>query len=239
MPFSQLTMPTLPARVRRSSHIAGVIQEMIADGRLQPGDRLPTECQLCEQFGVSRTTLREAVQMLRSNGLLDVTPGRGSFIRSPDVDSCLNNLLMAVQARGLASPGCLLMARRLLQGHAARLLAQAATDKVQAIQQHTLARHADAASNAASLERWQLAMMDAGGNPLLSLMLKTLLAANHRQRCTRLENIDNVMSTIHGQLRVHALLASRDWDSVERVLLKMVEDEMAPAAHTGLQAQAA
>jgi DNA-binding FadR family transcriptional regulator len=77
---------------RRSSQVADVIRTMILSGELRNGDRLPTEAQLCARYQVSRTTLRESIQMLRVKGLLDVTPGRGSYVRSPDVGNLFQDL---------------------------------------------------------------------------------------------------------------------------------------------------
>jgi GntR family transcriptional repressor for pyruvate dehydrogenase complex len=52
----------------------------IASGRLQAGDRLPSERELGEQFDVSRTVVREAVRGLQARGVLKVRPGRGAEV---------------------------------------------------------------------------------------------------------------------------------------------------------------
>jgi DNA-binding FadR family transcriptional regulator len=49
-------------------------------GELAPGDRLPTESTLVEEFGVSRTVVREAVSRLQAAGLVETFQGRGSFV---------------------------------------------------------------------------------------------------------------------------------------------------------------
>jgi len=55
------------------------IRTMIKDGRLKPGTRVP-EKQLCEQFGVSRTPLREALKVLASEGFVELLPNRGARV---------------------------------------------------------------------------------------------------------------------------------------------------------------
>ena len=70
MPLQQGAQP-LYHRVYRE------IAEGIESGVLQPGDRLPSERALCEQLGVSRATVRRAVEELISDGLVE-TRGRGS-----------------------------------------------------------------------------------------------------------------------------------------------------------------
>lgn len=60
--------------------VADQIRELIRQGKLQPGARLPSERQLAAQFSVGRSSLREAVKSLSSLGYLDVKHGRGTFV---------------------------------------------------------------------------------------------------------------------------------------------------------------
>lgn len=64
------------------------IEQAIADGELRPGDRLPAERALAEEHGVSRMTVRQALQTLESRGLLRRAIGRngGSFVARPKVE---------------------------------------------------------------------------------------------------------------------------------------------------------
>lgn len=57
-----------------------LIKAQIEEGDLQPGDRLPTEAELCEQYNLSRTPVRQALKELVFEGLLTRTPGRGTFV---------------------------------------------------------------------------------------------------------------------------------------------------------------
>jgi GntR family transcriptional regulator len=60
--------------------IAATIAEEITAGRLRPADRLPSEADLGRQLGVSRATIRMALQTLAREGLVETQPGRGSFV---------------------------------------------------------------------------------------------------------------------------------------------------------------
>ena len=62
---------------RQSAHEAIVeqIERAVDDGRLRPGDRLPSERRLMEQFGVSRPTVREAMRVLQATGVVAAHPG--------------------------------------------------------------------------------------------------------------------------------------------------------------------
>ncbi|WP_112322840.1 GntR family transcriptional regulator [Oceanibium sediminis] len=72
---------------RRSLHdeLVTSIREMIIDGELLPGDRV-AEGELCEEFQVSRTPLREAFKVLASEGLVELIPNRGCFISAIRVE---------------------------------------------------------------------------------------------------------------------------------------------------------
>ncbi len=68
--------------LRLADNIAQELEELIFDGTFSDGDRLD-EVKLAEQFGVSRTPLREAFQRLALSGLVDLIPRRGAFVRQP------------------------------------------------------------------------------------------------------------------------------------------------------------
>src|SRR6202047_2258322 len=65
---------------RLYEQIVQQVEESIRKGALKPGDQLPPERELAQQFGVSRTAVREAVKALREKGFVEAYPGRGTFI---------------------------------------------------------------------------------------------------------------------------------------------------------------
>jgi len=63
--------------------IADSLRDQISSGALRPGDQLPTEPQLAAVYGASRSTIRLAVGMLASRGLIETRQGMGTFVRQP------------------------------------------------------------------------------------------------------------------------------------------------------------
>lgn len=82
----QLFTPIEVGRV--SGRVADQIRDAIRAKELVPGDRLPSERELANQFGVSRVTIRDALRSLQAVGLLEVKLGAqgGAFVRSPGPD---------------------------------------------------------------------------------------------------------------------------------------------------------
>ncbi len=103
----QLNRAPLPDR------IADMIKQEIAEGRLAPGERLPPEQVLAENFGVSRNVVREGIARLRNEGIIESRQGIGAFVatsptptlrldaslRSPDRHQSLFELRAALEVR--------------------------------------------------------------------------------------------------------------------------------------------
>ena len=66
-----------------------ILHDKLENGVWKPGDRLPPEEQLCEQYGVSRTTVRKAFQRLVMEGLIERSRGRGTIVARPKVPEYL------------------------------------------------------------------------------------------------------------------------------------------------------
>lgn len=71
------------APVPRYKQIAAILRERIARGEPGPGEMMPGETRVMQEFGVARNTARHAIQLLRDEGLVVVVPGLGTFVRRP------------------------------------------------------------------------------------------------------------------------------------------------------------
>ncbi len=99
------------------------LRALIADGTLRPGDRLPSEGELCERLGVSRGSLREAIRMLAALGVLDTRHGSGSYVSELRAADLIGSLSLTVGLLPMAGVLELTELRRVLEPHAAALAA--------------------------------------------------------------------------------------------------------------------
>lgn len=102
---------TLPDYTPRYIEIELRLRSRIA--RLRPDDSVPSDADLCAEFGVSRMTARNAMQRLVDDGLVVRLPGRGSFVAHRPVDRQLSNLWgfsEEMQARGMRPSSTLVSA---------------------------------------------------------------------------------------------------------------------------------
>ena len=107
--------------------VVGQIQDLITDGTLAPGDRLPPERELAERLEVSRSSIREAMRALELQGLVVSRPGSGTFVSTDSLET-----LVAIIASSLTGArdylNDIFEVRRLLEPQIAALAAERATD---------------------------------------------------------------------------------------------------------------
>src|SRR6185312_10803861 len=108
--------------------VADRLRRRIARGELQIGERLPPEDELTEVFGIARTTLREALRILESQGLLEIRRGRtgGPVVTMPKIDALAEGLAVTLQLQGTTA-GDLDGARQLIEPRLAARLAESHT----------------------------------------------------------------------------------------------------------------
>jgi GntR family transcriptional regulator, transcriptional repressor for pyruvate dehydrogenase complex len=102
------------------------LQELIFGQHLLCGSRLPGERDLCKQFGVSRTVIREATKVLAQRGMVVIEPGRGTFVTLPAEDHVARSIALFARARKVPFDD-LVAVRRALEPEIAELAATRAT----------------------------------------------------------------------------------------------------------------
>lgn len=154
---------------RLSVQVAQQLAAEIREGRLAPGDKLPTEARLVEQFHVSRTVVREALSRLKSLGLVDSRQGSGVYVHAHAAFVPLN-----FDARHAASREAVIQiveVRRALEAEGAELAAQRCTPaQLQLIRDALQALDDAVAAGRDGVEedvRFHRAIAEAADNPFL------------------------------------------------------------------------
>jgi GntR family transcriptional regulator, transcriptional repressor for pyruvate dehydrogenase complex len=122
-------MFTPVSRSRASGEIVTQIEHAIFDGGLRPGDRLESERELAEQFGVSRITVRDALRILEARGLIYVKVGAsgGAFVAETNLDQVAESITTMVRLRRMTLSE-LAEARTVVESAAAEFAATRADD---------------------------------------------------------------------------------------------------------------
>jgi GntR family transcriptional regulator, transcriptional repressor for pyruvate dehydrogenase complex len=112
---------------RLSDKVADVMLQTILSRRLVVGDRLPSERELCGQFGVSRTVVREAVRALVAKGVIEVRSGSGLRVAAVDAAAVTESMSLFLRG-GTLDFEKVHEVRTLLEVHIAGLAAERATE---------------------------------------------------------------------------------------------------------------
>jgi len=118
-----------PRRTPLASMVFEQLLAQIEDGRLSPGDRLPTELELTRILEVGRSSVREALHGLIALGVIETRPGRGAVVvdATPDVFGGLGRMQKIEAGMHAAALSDLLEVRESLEGKAAYLAAERAS----------------------------------------------------------------------------------------------------------------
>jgi DNA-binding FadR family transcriptional regulator len=180
----------LPPKTRapdRAAAIAGVLQGNILSGHYAPGDRLPSEADLCAHFKVSRPTLREALGRLTARGLISARRGAGggAFVTRMSADAAGEQIAalvgLGVRLDGNAHRPFLTEARIQLQLGCAELAILRRADIADLRAEIDLQSDfgIDDAAFSASVRRMHLALAAASGNPALTMLAQGLVQAEY------------------------------------------------------------
>jgi GntR family transcriptional regulator, transcriptional repressor for pyruvate dehydrogenase complex len=113
-------------KTRLYEEVVGQLHQLIDDGKLKAGDRLPAERELAETFRVSRSSVREAIKTLENEGMVTSRPGSGTFITAVNVEALIPPLA-SLLSRGKDALVDLFEMRCLVEPSIAALAAERAT----------------------------------------------------------------------------------------------------------------
>ncbi|HEX3376522.1 MAG TPA: FadR/GntR family transcriptional regulator [Candidatus Acidoferrales bacterium] len=209
---------------RLYEQIVQQIEDSILKGELTEGSQLPAERELAEQFGVSRTAVREAIKALQEKGLVDAFPGRGTFVTNGTSNSMRRSLDRIIKTGDRDGSTYLVEVREILEPEIAALAASRADyEDLEAMREAVEAMDSSEPDSDAFVEAdldFHLALAEAAANPIVLSLIDSIVGLLREQR-VRISLVEG--SPQRGQ-RYH------------RSILEAIERHDAQAARAAMQA---
>ncbi|MGW9167196.1 MULTISPECIES: FadR/GntR family transcriptional regulator [unclassified Agromyces] len=212
----------------QSAVVIDRIRDMITEGVLEPGSRLPVERDLCSQFGVSRGPLREGIRALVILGVLETRQGDGTYVTSLDATTLFGPLSFLADLQSPESSVHLLAVRRVLEPEAAAKAALLVSDEDLAVATEVLDR-GDALLSGSDVDleatidvdtQFHRIIARASGNPAFAAIIEALIGRTARARLWRAIHDQGALHRTQEEHRaVLEALRSRD---PERARLRML-----------------
>jgi GntR family transcriptional repressor for pyruvate dehydrogenase complex len=173
---------------RLYEQIVTQIERRILAGELKIGDQLPAERELAEQFAVSRTAVREAVKALHQKGLIEIRPGRGTFVTNATQGAVRLSLGLLMQLGEGDRLADLTEVREILEPEIAARAAMRITDEYIAAMQEAVSIM-EAATLAENSEEFveadldfHLALAEATQNIVIPVLMDSIIDLLREQR---------------------------------------------------------
>lgn len=211
--------------------IADQLRTKILNGELRPGDRLPVETELAELFGVSRSTVREALRHLASQNLISTQRGSGGGSRvvppsAEHVEEYLSSSIGLMTTSGDIRRPDLLEARVLLEAPAAGLAAERRSpQQLEDIASALFDPESDPSETVMRRSRrFHLEILAASGNPMLQLMARSVYAVLVHTYIEK-ASTPSFWAKVDAEHReIHRAIASGDRDSAEGSMRRHLGD---------------
>ncbi|MCI0714368.1 MAG: FadR family transcriptional regulator [Chloroflexi bacterium] len=213
---------------RLYEQVISQIEANIEDGTLNPGDKLPPERELGEQFGVSRTVVREAVKALRQKGLVRIYPGKGTFITDNTSQVMRDSIGLMVkidQDKGLAN---LMQVRAMLEPEIAALAARMAAPEDLAEMEQAIAAMDEALDNADQYveadQHFHDSLARATQNELILRLINPIVELLREQRIRIFEaGTGGPQRGQQHHKRIYSAVANGDSDAARQAMIDHLE----------------
>jgi GntR family transcriptional repressor for pyruvate dehydrogenase complex len=213
-------------KTRIHEDVFNQIHQLIKEGRLRARDQLPSERELAETFKVSRTSVREALRALETQGLIVSRTGTGNFVADLPVESLIGPLarLLIDEKKALAD---MFEMRKLIEPHIAALAAQRATGNDIEQLKRIVAKQAEAVSRGetgveADAEL-HFSIGRATRNQALQKLVSGLMEMLRRSREESLQTDERRESSIDAHRKIIAAIENHDKTRARSEMLRHIE----------------
>ncbi len=198
------------ARIERQSlhqEILRRVRDMIVEGRWPPGERIP-ELDVCDELGISRTPLREALKVLAAEGLIELLPSRGALVKRVAPDEARDMLELMGELEAFAG------------SHACARASDAEIAAIAELHRRMLGHYVEGRRRDYFRANQAIhdAIVAAAGNPTLREMHATLSARLKRLRFAGSDSSEFWRDAVAEHERILAALKARDGEALATIL---------------------
>lgn len=219
----------VPFRSRRPLHkeIAELLSERIISRQYPEKSLLPTERELCEEHGVSRTVIREAIKLLESRGLVRIDRGRGTVVQGVRPEPVTDSLKLLMRRSNHALEQ-LLEVRRILETGMAALAAERRTETNLQVMERCLAIMREKPSEPegyvdADIE-FHAEVARAAQNPVLLILLESLSQLLRQSRIASFSGPRFVKLRTRQHEAIFEMIRRKDADGARAMMLMHLSD---------------
>jgi len=214
-------MMTIIQKRSLAEEVAEQLRKAIANGKYKTGEQLPIEPELMKQFGVGRSSVREAIRILANSGLLRVQQGVGTFIEAPaGINEPFHQRLKRAEAHDLDE------VRQLLEMKIAEKAAANRTEKdlekIKAkLDKRTAMAHGGSMKDCIEADiEFHMSIAEAAGNPILTDLYQSFSIQLKSWFLKIYPDVTIFQDTLHEEL--YESIKSRDekkaWDCITQII---------------------
>ena len=222
--------PKIGSTQTLSQEIVEKIEEVILQKKVLPGEKLPTEKELCAMFGVSRTALREALQMLSARGLITIRKGSGMYVNNYSSAHVIKPMSLFLELNLDRDYILYVMeVRKIIEPAIARLAAQNRTDDAIKKLVRNLQKLKQCPSNnfykQGQIDRdFHLIIADACKNPIIPLIVTPIFKLMPKIRTLVYANVDTAKSeAIDYHVKIIERIKSKDAEGAYQMMAQHLE----------------
>jgi GntR family transcriptional regulator, transcriptional repressor for pyruvate dehydrogenase complex len=214
-------------RVKLYEEVATRIRDLIADGELRPGQALPSERKLAEQFKVGRAVIREAIRQLEVSGLIESRHGGGNYVREVTVEHLVAPIASVLNGMGPLREE-LMDARLFFEPQIARAAAARATPEDLRLLEDAIRRQEERAANGQSGAEEDAEFHDllarATQNTVVERVMEVLDSLLEDSQARLFRSVQRSKISLEGNRRILEAVRRHDQEAAQLAMVKHLED---------------
>ena len=208
-----------------SQKIVNQIEKAIRNKELKPEDKIPTENELCDIFGVSRTVVREAIQKLDAKGLISIKKGSGIYVNEYLAGNVIDSMNLFLELKLNAEYIChVINIREILEPEITKMAAQNRTAEDLEDMEDTIVDleecdHDNFEREGEIDKDFHLSIARASGNPLILVMLKPVFQLMPRIRSIVYKDLEQAKpDALKYHQKIYSMIKDQDEKGVYQAM---------------------